>query len=208
MVAFLASVAASAQGRIDRVIDDLEKKNDVETTYTERRTAKSHKLYRTTMIINFKKDEYYKRLAKAFEDERDKSVSAIKTRDQRTYKFIDDKGTSTYTLTNNSVIKSWRGVEDSSDDDSSTEVNWDFGPVGKTLVSYTDNNGGCTKVKTMEYVIISGDGTETVISRKAADVQRRINEAMRLATDEDVIKEAVQLANDEALRYSSISERM
>lgn len=174
----MAGVAASAQGRIDRVIDDLEKKSDVETTYTERRTAKSHKLYRITMIVYFNKDEYYKRLAKAFEDERDKSISAVKTRDQRTYKFIDDKGTSTYTLTSNSVIKSWRGVEDSSDDDSSTDVNWNFDPVGRTLVS-------CS----------SDGGVETAIYRKVAAVQLRVNEAVRRATVE-------------ALRYSSMADRM
>lgn len=140
LIAVLVGLSASAQGRIDRVIDDLEKKNDVETTYTERRTAKSHKLYRITMILDFKKDEYYNRLAKAFEEERDKSVSAVKTRDQRTYKFVDNKGTSTYTLYKNSVVKTWRGVEDNGDDESCVKTQWEFNSIDRVLVSYNDED--------------------------------------------------------------------
>ena len=40
----LIGLGSYAQDRIDRVIADLESKNDVETTYSERRTAKKHKL--------------------------------------------------------------------------------------------------------------------------------------------------------------------
>lgn len=157
LLAMLAGISVSAQSRIDRAIDDLENKSDVETTYTERRTAKSHKLYRITIILNFQKEEYYKRLAKAFEDEREKSVSAIKTRDQRTYKFVDNKGTSTYTLYNNSVVKTWRGIEDDLDDESCVDAKWEFNPIDRTLISC--NN------KDIEAIV-----------REAQDLRRRIEE--------------------------------
>lgn len=135
LISLLAGIAASAQGRIDRVIDDLEKKNDVETTYTERRTPKTHKLYRVTVVMGFNNDKYFERLAKAFEDEREKAVSAVKSREYRTYRFIDDKGTSTYTLYKNSVVKTWRSVEDNSDDESCVESSWNFNPIDRVLVS-------------------------------------------------------------------------
>ena len=134
----LIGLGSYAQDRIDRVIADLESKNDVETTYSERRTAKKHKLYRITTVLNFNKDEYYKRLAKAFEDEREKAVSAVKTRTSHSYRFTDDKGTSTYTLTRNSIVKSWRSNEDKSDDESNVETIVD--PNGNTLVTITTNN--------------------------------------------------------------------
>jgi len=164
----LAGMSVSAQGRIDRVIDDLEKKSDVETTYTERRTAKTHKLYRITIIVNFKKDEYYKRLAKAFEDEREKSVSAVKTRDQHTYKFVDNKGTSTYTLYKNSVVKTWRGVEDNIDDESCVDATWEFNPIDRVLISF------------------NSEDIETMVRearRIAEDARRAGEEALRYTSD-------------------------
>ena len=118
----LIAFMAQAQSTIDQVVNDLEKASDVDVTYTERRTAKKHKLYRVTTIINFNNDAYYRKLAKAFEDEREKSVSAVKTRDQRTYKFVDSKGTSSYTLTRNSVIRNWRSSDDKGDEESCVDV--------------------------------------------------------------------------------------
>ena len=86
-----------AESRIDRVLNDLEKQADVETTYSERRTMKKHELYRTTTMMTFTRQEYYNKLAKAFEEERSNAVSAIKNSGQRTYRFEDKKSQSSYT---------------------------------------------------------------------------------------------------------------
>lgn len=133
LLAVATYIGAFAQSRIDKVIADLENKNDVETTYSERRTAKKHKLYRITTVLNFNNENYYKRLAKAFEDEREKAVSAVKSNNTRTYKFVDDKGTSSYTLTRNSVVKSWRSSEDNGDDEGRIVTGAD--PMGDVLVT-------------------------------------------------------------------------
>lgn len=135
LLAVASYVGVAAQSRIDKVIADLENKNDVETTYSERRTAKKHKLYRITTVLNFNNDNYYKRLARAFEDEREKAVSAVKSNNTRTYKFVDEKGTSSYTLTHNSVVKSWRSSDDNSDDEGRVIISTD--PAGDVLVSKT-----------------------------------------------------------------------
>lgn len=87
-----------AQGRIDKVIDWMEDRTDVETTYTERRSPKKKKLMATSRIFNFDNSAYFKRLTKAFEEERNNSISAVKTKNQMTYRFDNDKGVSTYTL--------------------------------------------------------------------------------------------------------------
>lgn len=113
LAVLLAAVtfAAGAQSRIDRVLNDLEKQADVETTYSERRTMKKHELYRTTTMMTFTRQEYYNKLAKAFEEERSNAVSAIKNSGQRTYRFEDKKSQSSYTLTSSdgkyTVVKSW-----------------------------------------------------------------------------------------------------
>lgn len=97
-----ASIFLSAQSDIDKVINVLEKKPDVETTYTERRSPKKKKLVMTSRIFNFENKSYFEMLKKSFEDERKNSISAVKTKSQMTYRFDDDKGVSSYTL-------SWSG---------------------------------------------------------------------------------------------------
>lgn len=113
------ALAAQAQSKIDNLIEKLEKKNDVETTYTERRTP-SRQLYKVSKIMTFRDNGYYNQLVKAFEDERENSVSAVKTSGQITYKFQNKKGTSTYTLTREapySLIMTWRSSKVKGDDD-------------------------------------------------------------------------------------------
>lgn len=100
---FCASVFLSAQGDIDKIINVLEKKSDVETTYTERRSPKKKKLVMTSRIFNFENKSYFEMLRKSFEEERKNSISAVKTKSQMTYRFDDDKGVSSYTL-------SWSGT--------------------------------------------------------------------------------------------------
>lgn len=118
------ALGAQAQSKIDNLIDRLEKKNDVETTYTERRTP-SKKLYKVSKILTFKDVGYYNHLIKAFEDERENTVSAVKTSSQITYKFQNKKGTSTYTLTRTApytLIMTWRSGNAKDDDDAFNEV--------------------------------------------------------------------------------------
>ncbi|MCM1068232.1 MAG: DUF5024 domain-containing protein [Muribaculaceae bacterium] len=120
VVLMLALCPVFAQDRIVKVIDELEKRSDVSTTYSERRTKKKHKLYRTTRVVSFNNDELYRKLEKAFEAERPNSISAVKSNGSRSYRFADEKGTSTFTLTQNSVVMSWRdnSVPDNEDDGS------------------------------------------------------------------------------------------
>lgn len=183
----LIGLGANAQYRIDKVIADLESKNDVETTYSERRTAKKHKLYRITTVLNFNKDEYYKRLVKAFEDEREKAVSAVKTRTSHSYRFTDDKGTSTYTLTRNSIVKSWRSNDDKSDDESNVETIVD--PNGNTLVTITTNCKKTAQARREE-------------ARVARDVAR---EAAR--QEREIAREEARVAREEARRQREIARK-
>lgn len=116
----MVAVGGYAQSKIDNLIDRYEKKKDVETTYTERRTPKKQ-LYKVSKILIFRNQAYYENLMKAFEDERENSVSAVKTSTQITYKFQNKKGTSTYTLTrerpNYTLIMTWRSNDVKDDDD-------------------------------------------------------------------------------------------
>ena len=120
--AILISVMAVngyAQSKIDNLIDRYEKRNDVETTYTERRTPKKQ-LYKVSKILTIRNQALYSNLEKAFEDERENSVSAVKTSSQITYKFQNKKGTSTYTLTREApytLIMTWRSNTVKGDDD-------------------------------------------------------------------------------------------
>ncbi len=128
-----------AQGRIDKVIDSMESKPDVETTYTERRSPKKKKLMMTSRIFNFENTVYFEKLRKAFEEERPNSISAVKTKNQMTYRFDDDKGVSTYTLSWSgdrgpfTMVMTWR----SSDANDSSFIMDDgalnFGPGGLSM---------------------------------------------------------------------------
>ena len=71
---------ASAQGgKIDRVDCRHREQTRCRDNLLRRRTTKDHKLYRITTVINFRNEAYYKRLVKAFEDERGNTISAVKT---------------------------------------------------------------------------------------------------------------------------------
>lgn len=130
---------SAAQGRIDKVIDSMESKPDVETTYTERRSPKKKKLMMTSRIFNFENTVYFEKLRKAFEEERPNSISAVKTKNQMTYRFDDDKGVSTYTLSWSgdrgpfTMVMTWR----SSDANDSSFIIDDgalnFGPGGLSM---------------------------------------------------------------------------
>lgn len=138
----------AAQGKIDKVINSLEDKNDVETTYTERRSPKKKKLVMTSRIFNFSNRAYYEKLCKAMEDERSNSVSAVKTKTQMTYRFDDDKGVSTYTLSCTAggsapyvMVMTWRS--NSADDSSFLEesdmqtLTYETADGSRVLINYS-----------------------------------------------------------------------
>ena len=87
----------------------------VTSTYSERRTPKDHKLYRITLVLTFggasDHIKIQERLAKAFEADRKEAVSASKNHTGYTYKFSDDKGSSSYTLTGYQIVKKWQSVD-------------------------------------------------------------------------------------------------
>lgn len=89
----------SAQSKIDKLIEDLESKPDVETTYTEHRTRTKKKLYKISRVLTFTNQAYYQKAQKAFEAERANSISAVKTSSGYMYKFSDKNGSCSYTLT-------------------------------------------------------------------------------------------------------------
>lgn len=98
LIMIFIGIPCFAQGRIDKVIEDLEKKGDVETTYAERRNRTKHKLTRITRVLEFSNPKYYQQLVKAFEMERQKALRASKTRKLYVYTFEDNRGISTYSL--------------------------------------------------------------------------------------------------------------
>lgn len=109
IVIALFAPTLAAQSKIDKVIKDMEGKKDVKVTYIERRTPKSHKLYRETMILDFPGDNYYEKLAKAFNDERKNAVKAsLSNNGMYIFEFEDDNNESRYVLKRNQVSKQWK----------------------------------------------------------------------------------------------------
>lgn len=99
IVAIVSSVSCFAQARIDRIVKDLEKAQDVEVTYTERRDPKTKKLIKQSIILNGNNKKQYEMLWSAFEQERDNSVSVTKTRNRSfIIKFQDKYNESSYVL--------------------------------------------------------------------------------------------------------------
>lgn len=107
IIAFCAPVLA-AQSKIDKAMKDMEGKKDVKVTYIERRSPKTHKLYRETMILDFSKGDYYEKLAKAFNDERKNTVKSSLSDGMYIFEFEDDNTESRYVLRKNQVSKLWK----------------------------------------------------------------------------------------------------
>lgn len=109
LIIALCAPALAAQSKIDKVMKDMEGKKDVKVTYIERRSPKSHKLYRETMILDFSSDSYYEKLAKAFNDERKNAVKAsLSNNGMYIFEFEDDNNESRYVLKRNQVSKQWK----------------------------------------------------------------------------------------------------
>lgn len=159
---FLSAYILEAQGRIDKVIDYLEGRPDVETTYTERRSPKKKKLIMTSRIFNFESSDYFDKLRRAFEDERSNSISAVKTKNQMTYRFDNEKGVSTYTL-------SWSG---------------DRGPFTMVMTWRSSEAGDSSMLPDAAGMLDFGAGEFTM---GVDELQRRLNCSNSSDSDDEVI---------------------
>lgn len=200
---------SAAQGRIDKVIDSMESKPDVETTYTERRSPKKKKLMMTSRIFNFENTVYFEKLRKAFEEERPNSISAVKTKNQMTYRFDDDKGVSTYTLSWSgdrgpfTMVMTWR----SSDANDSSFIMDDgalnFGPGGLSmtvdeLLKSLDSGKTLRDWEDGEWSICRGDQIVKISMGKSGDRDIIIN-----TIDDYGCPVSMVYGSDEYCRYVS-----
>lgn len=175
LFALIGSASCFAQEKIDKVINMLEKKSDVETTYTERRSPKKKKLYRISRILTFSNNSYYESLVKAFEEERENTITAVKNRESMTYRFENDKGSSSYTLSYKTLpytlVMSWTSADASK------------------LESYEGSKGQDNNIT--YYIIEDESGTHTYfvgnnvysedLSRQAAEAREQAAEAREQA---------------------------
>ncbi len=182
------AISASAQAKIDKYIEDMEKRPDVETTYTERRAPRKKKLVRISRIMNFQDPKYYQQLIKAFEDERDNTVSASKTDKMMTYRFENNKGTSTYSLTWGqgysapyTLVMSWR----SQDADDQSYIGDEHSTGSEILVfdSFGCNTKVSTSTSTNNYQKQADKAREqAAIARKqASEARKQASEARKQA---------------------------
>lgn len=122
VVSVVASFSGNAQGRIDRIVEELEKSQGVEVTYTERRDPKTKKLIKQSIILSGNSKKQYEQLWQAFEHERANSVSVVKNRNRSfIIKFQDKNNRSSYALsisgTDWSLLVTKKNNDASSDDD-------------------------------------------------------------------------------------------
>ena len=178
------AISASAQAKIDKYIEDMDKRPDVETTYTERRAPRKKKLVRISRIMNFQNPKYYQQLLKAFEDERDNTVSASKTDKMMTYRFENNKGTSTYSLTWGqgysapyTLVMSWRSQD--ADDQSYID---DEHSTGSEILVF-DSFGCNTKVSTSTSTNSYQKQADKANKKLAAMARKRAAEARKQACE-------------------------
>lgn len=102
IIAVMTSFASFAQERIDKEVARLEKDRNVDVTYTERRNPKNKKVERQSIILNGDNKVQAGALWRAFEAERENSISVTKKRNQSfIMKFEDKKYHASYILTVN-----------------------------------------------------------------------------------------------------------
>lgn len=86
----LSSVAAFAQESIDRIVESLENdKNVQEVMYSEQRDPRTHKLVKSSRLIQFSNEKILNKLIAAFKKEREKAIS---------YQVSNSPTTSVYSL--------------------------------------------------------------------------------------------------------------
>lgn len=155
---------ASAQGRIDKMVDYLEKRPDATVTYTEKRSEKKKKLYKISRVITFSNEDYVPRIRAAFEAERDRAVSAVKNGNSMVFKFADKNGNSNYVFT--------------AGDGAYTLVqSWESKTVKPTSAIEIDRS--CDDAGVRTYAIIVNDASVEI----RADAARACADAARLRAD-------------------------
>lgn len=121
VAALAATLGCAAQQHIEAVIGQISSSRDANVTYVERRDD-SHRLYRTTMVINISDPQVYQRLVQAFEADRTTTYYATRGNNFFRYCFNNGDGKSDYTLTSDehsgsySLVKQWRATSDEDDD--------------------------------------------------------------------------------------------
>ncbi len=138
--------------------------------------------------MNFQNPKYYQQLIKAFEDERDNTVSASKTDKMMTYRFENNKGTSTYSLTWGqgysapyTLVMSWR----SQDADDQSYIGDEHSTGSEILVfdSFGCNTKVSTSTSTNNYQKQADKAREqAAIARKqASEARKQASEARKQA---------------------------
>lgn len=125
IIMICAAVTASAQSKIDKLVGQLEKKSDVQVTYTENRDPQIKKITKQSTILSGHNENDAQKLWRAFEEERSNSVSITKTRNTSfIIKFQDNNYVSSYVLSIGEDRKSWSLVisKKSAKDESSISI--------------------------------------------------------------------------------------
>lgn len=128
-IIMLTTLPVMAQGRIDKLVNQLEKKAEVTVTYTENRSPKTKKIVKQSTILSGNNSKDADALWQAFESERENSIKIVKSRNESfIIKFEDKNYSSSYVLSvhggNWSLVISKKspGFED----DDSLSFNFDF----------------------------------------------------------------------------------
>lgn len=79
--------SASAQGKINAVIHEIENLENADIVYSEKRGPKSKKIYKITKVIKFKDKALAEKLIDAMKTERTNAVSYEIVNRQRIYKI-------------------------------------------------------------------------------------------------------------------------
>lgn len=110
LVMCISISSVMAQKSIDRLVTELEKRDDVSINSVTKRNPKTRKIVRVVKTFEFKDEKMMKRLIEAFEKDEEYAVTAIKdmpkgrkdpSRVNFTFKFASDNENRTYTLATN-----------------------------------------------------------------------------------------------------------
>ncbi len=125
--AVIAAFSAGAQGRIDKLVNQLEKKTGVTVTYTENRNPKTKKIVKQSTILNGNSSKDAEALWQAFEAERVNSIKVVKTRNESfVIKFEDKNYVSSYILSVQGGNWSLVISKKSPDGDGFNDLSFDF----------------------------------------------------------------------------------
>lgn len=95
----VTAMQASAQKKIDDIIQNILDNKQYDVTYSERRDPQSRKIVESSHIINSSDRNLFKKLRQAFQDERKQSVNYSQVgNDIISITFVDGSTTSTYSL--------------------------------------------------------------------------------------------------------------